>query len=66
VVGTIYYLDAPTGDDFVDFFERTLKPALIDTGVSILAYLVTESSVNNFPALPVREGENVLVWFSCF
>jgi hypothetical protein len=66
VVGTIYYLDAPAGDDFVDFFERTLKPTLIDTGASILAYFVTESSVNNFPALPVREGENVFIWFSCF
>jgi len=66
VVATIYYLDASAGDDFVDFFERTLKPALIDTGASILAYFVSERSANAFPALPVREGENAFICFSCF
>lgn len=66
IVVTIYYLDAPADDHFVDFFERMLKPALIDSGASILAYFVSESSTNTFPALPVREGENVFIWFSCF
>jgi hypothetical protein len=66
VVATIYYFDASVSEDFVDFFEKILKPVLIDAGASILAYFVTENSVNTFPALPVREGENVFVWFSCF
>jgi quinol monooxygenase YgiN len=66
VVATIYYLDTSAEDDFVDYFERTLEPALTETGTTILAYFVTERSANNFPALPVREGENVFVWFSCF
>ena len=66
VVGTIYYLDPPSGDDFVSFFEVTMKPVLIETGASILGSFVTESSPNTFPALPVREGEHVFVWFSCF
>ena len=66
VVGTIYYLNAPADDDFVGFFELTVKPALTETGASLSAYFVTESSANNFPALPVREGENVFIWFSCF
>ena len=66
VVATIYYFDAPVSDDFVEFFEQTLKPAMTDTGASILAYFVTEHSENTFPALPVREGENVFVWFSRF
>jgi hypothetical protein len=65
-VATIYYLDAPADDDFLDFFERTLKPAVMDTGASLSAYFVTEGSANNFPALPVREGENVFIWFSWF
>ena len=47
-----------------EYFEHTLKPTLDDNGASVLAYFVTESSANNFPALPVREGENVLIWFS--
>jgi hypothetical protein len=66
VVGTIYYLNGPADNDFVEYFERTLKPALTDTGVMPLAYFVTESGANNFPALPVRQGENVFVSFSCF
>jgi len=28
--------------------------------------LVSEHSENTFPALPVREGENVFVWFARF
>lgn len=66
VVATIYYLNEPAGADFVDFFERALKPALTDMASSILGYFVTEKSANNFPALPVREGEHVFVWFSRF
>jgi quinol monooxygenase YgiN len=66
VVATIYYFDAPVGEDFVEFFDQVLKPMASDAGASILAYFVTENSVNSFPALPVREGENVFVWFSRF
>src|SRR5207244_7185114 len=66
IVATIYYFDAPVGADFVKFFEQTLKPALVNTGVSILAYFVTEHSENTYPALPVREDENVFVWFARF
>jgi hypothetical protein len=66
IVATIYYLDATAGDDFVDFFERSLKPVLEDTGAPILGYFVTERSANTFRALPVREGEHVFVCFSCF
>jgi len=43
-----------------------MKPMLTDSGASILAYFITESSANTFPALPVREGEHVFVWFSRF
>jgi len=66
VVATIYYLNAPADADFINFYERDLQPVLTDAGASILAYFVTETSVNNFPRLPVREGETVFVWFSRF
>ena len=66
VVATVYYFDAPVSADFVKFFEQTLKSAVTDTGASILAYFVTEDSENTFPALPVREGENVFAWFARF
>jgi hypothetical protein len=61
VVATIYYFEGPVAPDFIDFFEQALKPA-----ATVSAYFVTENSENTFPALPVRVGENVFVWFSIF
>ena len=64
IVAAIYYFDAPVDAAFVQFFEKTVKPAVIGSGATVLAYFVTEHSENTFPALPVREGENVFVWFA--
>ena len=61
-----YYFDAPVDAGFVEFFEKTVKQAVIGSGATVLAYLVTEHSKNTFPVLPVREGENVFVWFARF
>src|SRR5437899_6166142 len=66
ILATIYYFDAPVDAGFVEFFEKTVKPAVIGSGATVLAYLVTEHSENTFPALPVRQGENVFVWFARF
>jgi NIPSNAP len=66
IVATIYYFDAPVDAGFVQFFEKTVKPATIGSGATTLAYFVTERSENTFPALPVREGENVFAWFARF
>jgi quinol monooxygenase YgiN len=66
IVATIYYFDASVDAAFVEFFEKTVKPAVIGSGATVLAYLVTEQSENTFPALPVRQGENVFVWFARF
>ena len=66
MIATVYYFNAPVSNDFVDYFERTLKPVVTDSGGSVLAYFVSENSANNFPALPVREGEHVFVWFMRF
>jgi hypothetical protein len=66
VVAAIYSLHAPADDNFIDFFEHSLMPELRSAGASILAYFLTESSENNFPGLPVREGECVFVWFAGF
>ena len=66
IMATIYYFDASVDAAFVHFFEKTVKPALIGSGATALAYFVTEHSENTFPVLPVREGENVFVWFARF
>jgi hypothetical protein len=46
---------------FARFFEEELAPALRGIGAGVAGGLVTETGPNNFPRLPVREGENVLV-----
>ncbi len=66
IVATIYYFDAPVDAGFVEFFEKTVKPEVSSSGATVLTFLVTEHSENTFPALPVREGENVFVWFARF
>jgi hypothetical protein len=66
ILATVYYFDAPVADGFVEFFESTIKPMTEAAGAMTLAYFVSEQSENTFPALPVREGENVFVWFARF
>jgi NIPSNAP len=66
VIATIYSLHAPAGNEAVDHFSRVVRPALIAAGATILAFFVTDGRPNNFPALPVRENENVLVWLTGF
>ncbi|MCW3481348.1 NIPSNAP family protein [Neisseriaceae bacterium JH1-16] len=62
----VLYFDAPVTEAFVEFFEQELQPVLTEAGAAPLAHFVTEHAENNFPALPVREGESVFVWFAAF
>jgi hypothetical protein len=66
VAATICYFDTPIDLGLISYFENTMRPVLVDTGAAILASFITEDSPNNFPRLPVREGENVFIWFAGF
>jgi NIPSNAP len=66
VLATLYYRDRPFDKVFMDFFDGQVGPVLAETGASPLACLQTEQAENTFPALPVRTGENVFVWFARF
>lgn len=66
VLATLYYRDRPFDEAFGDFFEHQVCPVLVETGAAPLACLQTEHAENNFPALPIRTGENVFVWFARF
>ena len=46
--------------------RKMLEPALSAANGTIEAVFVTEPGPNDFPALPVREGANVVVWFASF
>ena len=64
VIATIYPMDASALSEVVDYFDRTIAPALTESGAAILGVFVTEPSANTFPALPIRENENVFVWLA--
>lgn len=49
---------------FAVHFERRLRPALTAAGSAPSAVYRTEHAENTFPALPVRTGEDVVVWFT--
>lgn len=66
IVATIYYFEAGVDKRFVDFFEKDMAPVLREAGATLQGYFVTEPGENTFPALPVREGEHVFVWFASF
>ena len=64
---TLLHLNAPAEEtEIVSFFEHNVAASARESGGSILAYFVTEASKNTFPSLPVREGEQVFVWFVGF
>lgn len=61
----IHYLGAVDPAAFLDFFNRSLAPAIAAAGGGVEALLLTSDQRNNFPRLPVRE-EPALVWLSRF
>ena len=65
IVATIYHLSSSRGPA-LGLFKRRAKPLLEGAGVRPIAWFVSETTPNNFPRLPVREGEPVLIWFARF
>jgi len=51
-------------DGFARFFEREVAPAIESAGLPVIGSFIPERSPNNFPRLPVREGEKVFVWMT--
>jgi hypothetical protein len=66
IVATLYALETPADEKFVEFFEQKVVPVLASNGAPPIAYVQTEPAENNYPALPVRTGENVFIWFARF
>lgn len=66
VIVTTYAFDGPVDAAFLDFFDQVLAPTAAAAGARVLASYATEYSANNFPRLPVREGEHVFVWVAGF
>lgn len=64
VIVTIYYLWKAPEEGFARFFHERVAPRLAAAGLPVLAAYVPEAQPNNFPRLPVRQGEKLLVWFT--
>lgn len=64
LTATIHTLAGTSAETFARFFEAEMAPRLIADGAAPILTLETEASSNNFPRLPVREGERVFVWFA--
>lgn len=66
VTATIHYLPAPPDEQSVRLFDSTVLPLLEKAGATPLALLQTEYAENDFPGLPIRTGEHVLVVLTSF
>jgi NIPSNAP len=66
VIATIHHFEKPVSTAFIDFYETAVVPALLEAGARLLGMFETKHSANNFPRLPIREGENVFVAFTGF
>jgi hypothetical protein len=66
IVANLHYFDAPVSPWFLAHFHNMRRPPLAAMGAALLASFVTDYSENTFPALPVREGEHVFIWFAHF
>jgi hypothetical protein len=63
---TVFHLAAPADDELLAFCRTRMSAALHEGGSQWQGWYVTEPAPNNFPRLPVREGEQVLVGFAMF
>lgn len=66
VVAYLHHLQRPASASAVGDMEWRLRSALQSSGTHLQAVLVSEHSENTFLALPVRLGEEVLVWVAGF
>jgi len=66
VEATVYGLRPEARARFLKLYRERMRPALLDAGIVPLGAFDTEHAPNTYPALPVRDGEEVFVWFASF
>ena len=65
VIGAmIYYLGRVDAAAFGQVFDQAILPLLMAVGARPIARLITETSANNYPRLPIRESDRALVWLA--
>ena len=66
IVAQVCPLQAHGGAEAARHFDTRVAPLLQRAGADIAGRYLSEGSANTFPRLPVREGENVFVWWARF
>jgi hypothetical protein len=64
VVANIWRLWAEPDPAFAAAFQATVRPELEAAGLPVIGAYLPVRETNTFPALAVREGERVFVWFT--
>jgi hypothetical protein len=62
----VLQLGQPATAELLELCRHTLTTTLARGGAQVLGWYVSEPAANNFPRLPVREGEHVLVSLAMF
>lgn len=63
---TVFHLKEPAGAGLLQAVRGPISRVLTEGGANALGWYVTEPSANDFPRLPVREGEQVIVGLALF
>jgi quinol monooxygenase YgiN len=63
---SVFPLRAPASDDLLALCREVLSPVLRQGGARRIGWYISETRPNDFPRLPVREGEPVLVGLALF
>ena len=63
---TVFPLKGPAEEDLLILARERITSVLRAGGADVLGWYVTEPCANNFPRLPVRTGEHVLVSLAMF
>jgi hypothetical protein len=66
VIASIHYFGAAVPDGFVSAWSEAMPSRIAAAGGKFISACVTEAAENNFPRLPIREGENVFISFTLF
>jgi len=66
VIASIHYFGASVPDGFVTAWSEAMPSRIAAAGGKFLSACVTEAAENNFPRLPIREGEHVFISFTLF
>ncbi|MES2581519.1 MAG: hypothetical protein V4627_02285, partial [Pseudomonadota bacterium] len=66
ITATVCPLGSGTPEALIALFERELHAQWLAAGADWVVGFATDPTPNNFPRLPVREGESHIVWLSGF